>query len=370
MAEISEWMPKQQQQLERQQQPEASTSRPVTLVPPLFTAPPQKTNGIHYSSLGSTDASSDCTALSALRQGGSCKILLISDCKGHWSVIDELADQVGADIVVHTGDFGFFGNFLFWPTDQGSLYLAADHDSIGKISEKSLKYLIKNNPRLDEADKNDLLAMPEAAVRHHIFRTSPFLLSQLPEYLAGERQFRHLVFTIYGALEDIAVVEKFRSSAYSVKNLLIIDEAYSPVLPLGNIKLRLFGLGGSVIRHKLFDVGDGKITIAGSSGLMWTTLLQVGELVSLAKREFDPAEVRLLVTHTGAGREGLIAQLALALNADYAIASGSSNGSIAAWNPQAIHATHDLWQDRLMQSRETLMRLWRSIQEIVEMRIG
>lgn len=77
-------------------------------------------------------------------------------------------------------------------------------------------------------------------------------------------------------------------------------------------------------------------TIAGGSGTMWTTALQIGELVETAQtvcatavaksdisfisdclfhwpQVYDPAETRILVTHASPGREGLLAQLALVL---------------------------------------------------------
>ena len=55
-------------------------------------------------------------------------------------------------------------------------------------------------------------------------------------------------------------------------------------------------------------------TIAGGLGVMWTTALQIGELVELASSVYDPTETRVLVTHASPGREGLLAQLALTLH--------------------------------------------------------
>lgn len=46
---------------------------------------------------------------------------------------------------------------------------------------------------------------------------------------------------------------------------------------------------------------------------MWTTALQIGELVETAQEVYDPTETRMLVTHASPGREGLLAQLALSL---------------------------------------------------------
>jgi hypothetical protein len=47
---------------------------------------------------------------------------------------------------------------------------------------------------------------------------------------------------------------------------------------------------------------------------MWTTALQIGELVELSQKVYDPTETRVLVTHASPGREGLLAQLALTLH--------------------------------------------------------
>ena len=46
---------------------------------------------------------------------------------------------------------------------------------------------------------------------------------------------------------------------------------------------------------------------------MWTTVLQMGELIETALTTFDRSETRIFVSHMSPGREGLLAQLALAL---------------------------------------------------------
>jgi len=64
----------------------------------------------------------------------------------------------------------------------------------------------------------------------------------------------------------------------------VLDEATTRVLVIGGVRLRLFGLGGAVVSHKLFDNGQGNATIAGGMGTMWTTMLQIGELVDTAQK--------------------------------------------------------------------------------------
>jgi hypothetical protein len=93
-------------------------------------------------------------------------------------------------------------------------------------------------------------------------------------------------------------------------------------LVFGGIRLRLFGLGGAVVPHKLFDNGEGAATIAGGQGTMWTSILQIGEVIDTAQRVYDPTETRLLISHASPGREGLLAQLALVLKADLTISAG------------------------------------------------
>lgn len=52
-------------------------------------------------------------------------------------------------------------------------------------------------------------------------------------------------------IEDVRVIEKFRTGEYEVSNLSVIDEASSRVLDVGGVRLRLFGLGGAVASHKM-----------------------------------------------------------------------------------------------------------------------
>jgi len=139
------------------------------------------------------------------------------------------------------------------------------------------------------------------------------ILSELPNFINKSASFDIPVYTVWGACEDVRVLEKFRSGEYKVDNLIIVDEHDSHLLEIGGLKLRLLGLGGAVVMHKLFDNGEGRTTIAGGQGTMWTTVLQMGELIETALTAFDRSETRIFITHMSPGREGLLAQLALAL---------------------------------------------------------
>jgi hypothetical protein len=99
---------------------------------------------------------------------------------------------------------------------------------------------------------------------------------------------------------------------------------------------------------------------------MWTTALQIGELVELAQNVYDPTETRVLVTHASPGREGLLAQLALTLHADFTISAGLHFRYNIAYNEFACQPEIDHFRNRLIQSQQQFMQLWDAIKEQVE----
>jgi len=179
---------------------------------------------------------------------------------------------------------------------------------------RTLKHVIQYSPLIPKnlgpqfASHNTVDAL-KASIRKH---PDP-ILSELPLFLKKEAHFDVPVYTTWGACEDVRVLEKFRATEYQVDNLFVVDEHDSRLLEVGGLKLRLFGLGGAVVMHKLFDNGEGRTTIAGGQGTMWTTVLQMGELIETALTTFDRSETRIFISHMSPGREGLLAQLALAL---------------------------------------------------------
>lgn len=99
---------------------------------------------------------------------------------------------------------------------------------------------------------------------------------------------------------------------------------------------------------------------------MWTTALQIGELVELANSVYDASETRVLVTHASPGREGLLAQLALTLHADFTISAGLHFRYNIAYNEFACQPEIDHFRNRLIQSQQQFMQLWDAIKEQVE----
>jgi hypothetical protein len=174
------------------------------------------------------------------------------------------------------------------------------------------------------------------------------------------------VYTVWGACEDVRVLEKFRSKEYKVPNLFIIDEAQSMLLEIGGVKLRLLGLGGAVVMHKLFDNGEGRTTIAGGQGTMWTTLLQMGELVDTANRVYDPTETRIFITHASPAREGILNQLSVTLKADFSISAGLHFRYGSSYNEFSVNPTLDHYRGKLAASKASFNDVWDTVKGEVE----
>lgn len=175
---------------------------------------------------------------------------------------------------------------------------------------------------------------------------------------------------MWGACEDVRVLEKFRSGEYKVDKLHIIDEASSRLLDVGGVKLRLLGLGGAVVMHKLFDNGEGKTSIAGGQGTMWTTLLQMGELVDTANRVYDPAETRIFITHASPAREGMLNQLSVTLKADFSISAGLHFRYGSSYNEFSVNPTLDHYRGKLAASKASFNDVWETVRGEVETAIG
>lgn len=221
------------------------------------------------------------------------------------------------------------------------------------------------SPLIPSAQRTHLLAPenPPSVIRSTVTIS---LLSEFPLLLSGQIKLQVPVYTVWGACEDVTVLEKFRSGAYAVDNLHVLDEATTRLLDLGGVKLRLLGLGGALVPHKMFDNGDGSATIAGGQGTMWTTALQIGELVDTAQRVYDPTETRLLVTHASPGREGIIAQLALVLKADLTISAGLHFRYASSYNEFSVQGDFEGYRRKLLVGKEGFEKVWDSVKAQVD----
>jgi hypothetical protein len=108
------------------------------------------------------------------------------------------------------------------------------------------------------ATRTQLLSIPSSAGRAALVNalnnsSIHFPLSQFPHLISGAITFPVPVFTVWGLIEDVRVLEKFRTGEYEVHNLSVLDEAASRLIEVGGLKLRLFGLGGAVAAHRMCE---------------------------------------------------------------------------------------------------------------------
>ncbi|KAJ3465208.1 hypothetical protein MRS44_005866 [Fusarium solani] len=281
-------------------------------------------------------------------QTGPIRVLCIADVRGNLRSLNDLARQARADHIIHTGDFGFY-----------------DDTSLERIAEKTLKHVAQYSPLISEPVKKAIQQGGPGPVKTR-FPPSELPLSELSLLISGELKLDVPVYTVWGACEDVRVLEKFRTGEYKVPNLHIIDEARSMLLEVGGVKLRLLGLGGAVVMHKLFDNGEGRTTIAGGQGTMWTTLLQMGELVDTAHRVYDPTETRIFVTHASPAREGILNQLSVTLKADFSISAGLHFRYGSSYNEFSVNPTLDHYRGKLAASKASFNDVWETVKGEVE----
>lgn len=275
----------------------------------------------------------------------NARILCIADIRGQLSSLNHLAQQHEATHILHTGDFGFY-----------------DESSLERMTDKTLRHVIQYSPLItpqaragpfNTHSNNDIANLRRAAQS-----SDHSVISELQEFLDAKKQLQVPVYTVWGACEDVRVLEKFRTQEYKIENLNIVDESASKLITVGGLNIRLLGLGGAVVLHKLFDNGEGKSTIAGGQGTMWTTVLQIGELLHTADRTFSTTETRILMTHHSPGREGLLSHLAGSIKADFTISGGLHFRYGSSYNDFSVSPSPSHYSQKLAASRASFMSIY------------
>ncbi|RMZ80936.1 hypothetical protein DV737_g2786, partial [Chaetothyriales sp. CBS 132003] len=294
-------------------------------------------------------------------QSGPTRVLCIADVRGNLRSLNELAKTAHADYILHTGDFGFY-----------------DESSLDRIADKTLRHVAQYSPLISESVKRQITQPLPGHGGHgghgprnikQLFSPDQLPLSELPQLLAKQFSLDVPVYTVWGACEDVRVLERFRSGQYKVDNLHIIDELNTRPLEVGGVKLRILGLGGAVVVHKLFDNGEGKTYIAGGQGTMWTTLLQIGALIDTANRVYDPSETRIFLTHASPARDGLLNQLSVTLKADFSISAGLHFRYGSSYNEFSVNPSLDHYRGKLAASKASFNDVWETVKQDVEQAI-
>lgn len=194
-----------------------------------------------------------------------------------------------------------------------------DDTSFQRISGAELRSLLRHSKGITDAERADLLKKPDYGIRNAI-KTRPHILSELLDFIKGRRHFEVPVYAVYGNQEDVRVIQKCRNGTYTIPNLHLVDACSSPTITLADaerpgerLKVRLLGLGGDIVYEHFFNIGQGSDGVAGEEGRIWATLLQVGELLELAEKSHGDDEIRILMSHASAHKEGIVNMLARAV---------------------------------------------------------
>ena len=258
------------------------------------------------------------------------RVICTSHLNGNFGLLNSVVGQSEIAAVIVAGGLGIY-----------------DDKSYDRLSEDVLR------ARLSGALAEQAAGLAGTELRD--FARKHQVLGDMPRYLAGEGQLACKVFAVWGAEDDLRVVEGIQSGALKVNNLYLLSERVSFV----ESGVRLFGLGGAFVHHQLFDVGDGVGSTAGNeSGGMWLTALQAGELLTTANAL--PLSTRLLVTQDSPLEQGSVAQLAHGVKAGLLISSA----------PKAAHVTLvdslSLITHKASAAADQVSHLWHEVRGFVE----
>jgi predicted phosphodiesterase len=237
------------------------------------------------------------------------RLLLLSDTHGALAQIDELAARVGADAVLHAGDFGFYDDGSVDRLEARELFLRVIHADLPDAEKKRAKKLSGDKMRS--------------------FIRSELPLSDLAAWLREGRGFRVPVYAVWGNHEDRSVIEDLLAKRTHVENLHLLHEAADHRVG----PFELFGLGGNIVPDLLSDEPS---PLAGRGGKVWTTLAQIGGLAAAMQRPKEQGTARVLVSHLSPGREPLLVHLCARLGVDLTVSGHMGSPWTAVWEEFAV----------------------------------
>lgn len=308
------------------------------------------------------------------------RILCIAELRGQLTLLNELALEHKADIILHTGNFGFF-----------------DDDSINKIHETYLRHMVAFSPIIpsDIVDKVSKLSRAKGEYVDHadVEKLRELLdgveLSELMKFVRGEEKLHVPVYAISGMVEDNTVLNKFRLGKYKIPNLNILDENNSYNISLRpeyeeeeeyegeDVDLFICGIGGALSYQKLFHQGltdsdvdelisKDELPIAGEPGNIWLTLVQIGQFIETVQNNSKNSDIKIILTHPSPSREGLLGHLSVFLKMDYTISNGLHFLYPSSFNELSICPNFEFYKLKFSESRTQLSSIWNNVQNEIE----
>ncbi|ODQ59205.1 hypothetical protein WICANDRAFT_31736 [Wickerhamomyces anomalus NRRL Y-366-8] len=311
------------------------------------------------------------------------RILCIAEIRGNLSLLNTLADEYNASIIIHTGSFGFF-----------------DNDSISKIHESYLRHIIAFCPLLDEEIVNKVSELSKIDINNNNNNEDyqdydeldlkkllqNVKISELMDFINGVKKLKIPVYTIYGMVEDSTVIDKFKMGIYSIPNLFILDEisTFRIKSPIDDTTIQLCGIGGSLSYQKLFhhgtfdnelnynyqqfknSISETFLPVAGDPGNIWITMVQIGQFIKTMEENYSPKDVRIMITHSSPSREGLLGHLAVITKMDYTISNGLHFLYPSSFNELSICPNFEFYKSKFSEARHQLSSIWINVSKTVE----
>lgn len=255
---------------------------------------------------------------------GSLRLVAVSDLRGNWDALADIVRQHKADLVLHTGNFGFWGqSTVEAATDVAYLKQIVAFSEVippAVVAELNDLSVISGGLGTDEKSELDDFKLKLAA---------PTILSQIDDYVSGHKMLPCPVYTIYSLLDDPDIVEQFLTGNVVVPNLHIVHPGAaftveaSPATPAAAKAplLFIYGIGGNLKVHSLFDRGSLSGHLAGKAGDLWITLPHILELYLTSQRKRENV-ISIFLAQSAVVKTPLLEHLAIVTGADFTISQG------------------------------------------------
>ncbi|EMG49320.1 SPBC16H5.12c Uncharacterized protein C16H5.12c [Candida maltosa Xu316] len=266
-----------------------------------------------------------------LRTVNGLRILTISDVQGNFDILTKLYyEYQPIDIIIHTGNFGF------WDTNTIQEYKEINYFkqivAFSEVLETELTEQLNNLSKISSSTTNTNGTFDELAKFKANLLSSTNSISQFEQYVSGVKKFPCPVYTVFGPLDDPKIIDKLQTKQIVIPNLYLVDHKNNYEIPtephLPNIKL--YGLGGTLKIHSLFDNGNlNYLGVCGKLGELWISLLQIAELYinvtnskSIQLDQNKNSTINIFISHVPVVKAPLLEHLAIITHADFTISQG------------------------------------------------
>lgn len=238
-------------------------------------------------------------------------LVALSDLQGNWDAVEHIARAQNAAAIVHTGNLGLW-----------------NHGTVLRSDVAYLKQLVAFSNVLDADLVRELnnqlviaLGQPAPSALHTALLAPNVFLSHMDAYVAGAKRLACPVYAIVGPLDDPEIAEQLLLGSLQIPNLHLINQHNIHEVPMGGGTVRLYGLGGNLKVHSLFDRGSLAGSLSGKAGDLWITLDMVTELYLGMKQR--PSEcINVFVAHAPVMKTPLMEHLAIVTGADFTVSQG------------------------------------------------